>query len=201
MNIESKRVIKWMDYVRYQNHLSQKFSNAFFPSQLKSKEWLIQILATFMDQKPVADIYVLGGWFGILPQLLRDNKTLGSAGTIYSVDKDPSCASVLNQITYKKDNIVPVIHRLETFEYPTKPDIIINTICEHISQEEYDMWLDKCPINTLIVLQSNNLEIDEHVNTSSSLSEFEDKCGLQVLYKNELELKDFTRYMIIGRKR
>lgn len=201
MKLEHKRVIKWMDYVRYQNHLSQEFSNAFFPSQLESKNWLIKILAAFIDEKPVGDIYCLGGWFGILPQLLRDNKILGSAGTIYSVDKDPFCASVLNQITYKKDDIVPVIHRLETFEYPTTPSIIINTICEHISQEDYQQWLDKCPINTLIVLQSNNLEIDEHVNTSSSLDEFEDKSKLEVLYKNELALKDFNRYMIIGKKK
>ena len=35
-------------------------------------------------------------------------------------------------------------------------DVIINTSCEHITQDQYNLWLSGMPYNGLLVLQSNN---------------------------------------------
>ena len=81
-----------------------------------------------------------------------------------------------------------------------KPDTIINTSCEHIS--EFSKWYDKLPEGKLIILQSNNyFEIDEHVNCSNSLTQFSASAPMKkVLYEGELDLGKYTRYMKIGRK-
>jgi hypothetical protein len=77
-------------------------------------------------------------------------------------------------------------------------DVIINTSCEHITQDQYDLWLSSMPHNSLLLLQSNNYNIPEHVRTASSLEEFKTQCGINVLWSGELVLPQYTRYMIIG---
>jgi hypothetical protein len=79
-------------------------------------------------------------------------------------------------------------------------DVIINTSCEHITQYEYDMWLSGMPHNSLLVLQSNNYNIPEHIRTAQSLEDFKEQCGINVLWAGELELPLYTRYMIIGKQ-
>jgi hypothetical protein len=78
-------------------------------------------------------------------------------------------------------------------------DVVINTSCEHITQEQYDTWLSGMPYNTLLVLQSNNYEIPEHVRTAKDLEEFKSQSGIKVLWAGELELPLYKRFMIIGR--
>jgi hypothetical protein len=78
-------------------------------------------------------------------------------------------------------------------------NIVINTSCEHITQDEYELWLSGLPHDSLICLQSNNYDIPEHVRTSNSLEDFEQQCQLgNVLWAGELVLPLYTRYMIIG---
>jgi hypothetical protein len=57
------------------------------------------------------------------------------------------------------------------------------------------------PHNSLLVLQSNNYNIDEHVRIANSLDEFKEQCQLGiVLYAGELELPLYKRFMIIGQQ-
>ena len=43
--------------------------------------------------------------------------------------------------------------------------MVINTSCEHITQEQYNTWLANIPGDVYIVLQSNNFkDHEEHVN-------------------------------------
>jgi hypothetical protein len=79
-------------------------------------------------------------------------------------------------------------------------DIIINTSCEHITQDQYDLWLSGMPNNSLLVLQSNNYNIEEHVRVANSLEEFKQQCGIDVIWAGELELPLYTRYMVIGKQ-
>jgi hypothetical protein len=80
-------------------------------------------------------------------------------------------------------------------------DVIINTSCEHITQDQYDLWLSGMPHNSLLVLQSNNYNIDEHVRIANSLDEFKDQCQLgSILYAGELDLPMYKRFMIIGKQ-
>jgi hypothetical protein len=79
-------------------------------------------------------------------------------------------------------------------------DVIINTSCEHITQDQYDLWLSGMPQNSLFVLQSNNYQIPEHIRIANSLEEFKEQSQLNVLYAGELELPLYKRFMIIGKK-
>jgi hypothetical protein len=54
------------------------------------------------------------------------------------------------------------------------------------------------PNGCLIVVQSNNYNIPEHIRTASSLEEFKEQSHLKVLYAGELETQMYTRYMLIG---
>jgi len=79
-------------------------------------------------------------------------------------------------------------------------DVVINTSCEHITQDQYDIWLSGMPHNSLLVLQSNNYNIEEHVRIANSLEEFKQQCGINVIWAGELELPLYTRYMVIGKQ-
>jgi hypothetical protein len=79
-------------------------------------------------------------------------------------------------------------------------DVIINTSCEHITQDQYNLWLSGMPHNSLLVLQSNNYNIEEHVRIANSLEEFEQQCGINIIWSGELKLPMYTRYMVIGKQ-
>jgi hypothetical protein len=79
-------------------------------------------------------------------------------------------------------------------------DVVINTSCEHITQEQYDLWLSGMPHNSLFVLQSNNYNIPEHIRIAGSLEDFKQQCDITAIWAGELELPLYTRYMIIGSK-
>ena len=79
-------------------------------------------------------------------------------------------------------------------------DVIINTSCEHITQDQYNLWLSGMPQNSLFVLQSNNYDIPEHIRIAGSLEEFKEQSNLTMIWAGELELPLYTRYMIIGQK-
>ena len=199
MKITKERLSLYMDYVRYQNHLSQRFSDCFYSSQLDSKSWLIEKLRLYSDGKKFNNVHVFGGWYGVLATLLKDNFQI--LGNITTVDVDPDCEEVVRRITTKEDKINAVTCDMMKYVYNDTPELVINTSCEHISQMAYYNWWDNVPIGTWFVLQSNNLEIGEHIRTASSLQEFEGQCGHEnILYSGELDCGNFSRYMIIGIK-
>ena len=80
------------------------------------------------------------------------------------------------------------------------PNTIINTSCEHI--ENFAEWYDLIPDGKLVVLQGNNFfEVEEHVNCSTSISQFSRSCPMkETLFEGELFLSDYTRFMKIGYK-
>ena len=85
-------------------------------------------------------------------------------------------------------------------EIRSDADVIINTSCEHITQDQYDLWLSGMPHNSLLVVQSNNYNIPEHIRLAESLDEFKEQSGLNVLWAGELELPLYKRFMIIGKQ-
>ena len=58
------------------------------------------------------------------------------------------------------------------YEDYDKHNLIINTVCEHMTQEQYNEWIDKLhPIKELY--QSNDyFSYKEHVNCKQTLEEF-----------------------------
>ena len=96
--------------------------------------------------------------------------------------------------------LLKIVLRTSVFIIVDCSDVVVNTSCEHITQDEYDLWLSGLPRHSLIVLQSNNYNIPEHVRIAKDLEEFKTQSQLTVLYAGELDLPLYKRFMIIGKK-
>lgn len=198
--------------------------NCFSTGQLKSKEWLVE---TFKDIKlqenlKFGTVYVLCGWYGILPAMLFLEFGLDNGiDKIRSFDIDDKCEKIADQInkTYSSNNwtfkaVVQDINEINFVEhqwqcwsnknnrmsYPIKdvPTTVINTSCEHTSDE----WYNNVPPGRIIALQSNDSFDEEgHINAVSSLDEFKEKYPMKhVYYTGSMEFEKYTRFMIIGKK-
>lgn len=195
MQIDTEHLHYWMQAIR-QSPDPIRTMDAFWSGQLKSKEWLITNLRKNVNKFVSIDIH--GGWVGVLASMLFQSDIYIS--NIRSVDIDPSCEAVANMMN-KKEEMVGQFRAVtsDMCAIRSDADVIINTSCEHITQDQYDLWLSGMPHNSLIVVQSNNYDIPEHIRIAGSLEEFKEQSNLTVIWAGELELPLYTRYMIIGK--
>jgi hypothetical protein len=179
--------------------------DAFWQGQLKSKEWLVENLEYYIYPEvnktlnfPLS-VDIHGGWVGVLSSMLFQSAI--PIKNIRSIDIDPSCESIASMMN-KKEQIEGRFNAItaDMCSIESNADIIINTSCEHITQTDYETWYNRLPEESIIVLQSNNYEIAEHIRIARSLEEFIDQSHLNFLYARQLELPLYTRYMIIGSK-
>jgi hypothetical protein len=197
MQIDTEHLHHWMNAVRISNN-PMRTLDAFWRGQVSSKEWLIKELENLNMGTRSVEIH--GGWVGVLASMLFQSKLL--IQQIVSVDIDPvvqHVAEEMNRIEFNEGKF-----RAETGNmcnrFPVS-DTVINTSCEHITQEQYDSWLKNMFEDQLLVLQSNNYDIPEHVRIANSLDEFKQQSNLgRILYTGELELPKYKRFMIIGYK-
>ena len=196
MQIDTEHLHHWMQAIR-QSPDPMRTMDAFWSGQLKSKEWLITNLRNNVNKFVSIDIH--GGWVGVLASMLF--QTDMPIKNIRSVDIDPSCESIATMMN-KKEEIVGKFRAVtaDMCEIRSDADVIINTSCEHITQDQYDLWLSGMPHNSLLVVQSNNYNIPEHIRLAESLDEFKEQSGLNVLWAGELELPLYKRFMIIGKQ-
>ena len=197
MQVDINHVLFWMDAIRDSDD-PKRTLESFWKGQIKSKIWLITHLRKHVDKFVSIDIH--GGWNGVLASLLFQSDIFTTH--IRSVDIDPACepiANTINKLEEISGKFSAVTHDMCTI--PTMADVIINTSCEHITQEQYDQWLNGISAHSLIVLQSNNYDIPEHVRIVQGLEEFVDQSNLDVHWKGELSLPLYNRYMIIGKKK
>lgn len=192
-------------------------TEALSAGQVESKRWLIDELEKI--DRPLGTVFVLGGWYGLLPAMLFESRL--RADRIRSFDIDASCAPVADTINrryvmdnwrFKASTEDMFNMRYDRHAYQTKradgsevrldetPDTIINTSCEHI--KNFSEWWRLIPKGKLVVLQSNDFrDPAEHVNCSESLEAFAASAPLsQTLFRGELELPDYNRFMIVGIK-
>ena len=200
MKIDIHDIKFWMDAIRNSED-KERTLESFWDGQIKSKLWLIEALEKHKSIRN-AEFVIHGGWNGVLACMMF-NSELGCKH-ITSIDIDPKCkeiASTMNKRYEMEGKFESVTADMCEYEYTREPYFVINTSCEHITQEQYNTWLDRVPDGAQIILQSNNyFELDEHVNCSKDLKEFEWKSKLNVSEKAELELPKYTRYMLVGRK-
>lgn len=197
MQIDLEHLHYWMCAIR-ESKDPVRTLDAFWQGQLKSKEWLIRCLEEYVQVDSSVDIH--GGWVGVLSSMLFQSAI--PIKNIRSIDIDPSCESVATMMN-KKEEIDGRFKAVtgDMCNIRSDADIIINTSCEHITQEQYDYWLSGLPQNSLVVLQSNNYNIPEHIRIASSLEEFKKQSNLSRIIKvAELEMPLYTRYMIVGKK-
>jgi len=199
MQIDTEHLHFWMQAIR-QSPDPMRTMDAFWSGQLKSKEWLINALGTqFSGKEGSASIEIHGGWVGVLASMLFQSSI--PIKRIYSLDIDPTCEPIATMMN--KDEEMQGRFKASTGDMCNLisfVDVVINTSCEHITQEQYDTWLGKRTKDQLLVLQSNNYNIDEHIRPAASLEEFKKQSHINVLWAGELVLPLYTRWMIIGKQ-
>ncbi len=194
MILDSEHILFWMDAIRNSKD-PQRTLESFWKGQIRSKEWLIQNLRSHI--KKVITVDICGGWNGVLASMLFQSDI--PCKEIRSIDIDSSCEETANTMN-KLEHMVGKFQAItaDMCELSYNADVVINTSCEHLTQDQYRQWLKHIPENTLLVLQSNNYQIDEHVRIAESLEHFEEQSGINVLWKGEIELPLYKRFMLIG---
>jgi hypothetical protein len=195
MQIDLEHLHHWMQAIR-KSPDPMRTMDAFWSGQLKSKQWLIDNLSEYATMPTTIDIH--GGWVGVLASMLFQSKI--PCLHIRSVDIDPTCESIATEMN-KLEEIQGRFRAVtsDMCSIRSDADIIINTSCEHLTQDQYDYWLTGVPHNSLIVLQSNNYNIPEHVRTADTLDHFIDQSNLKIWSAGELDLPLYKRFMVIGR--
>lgn len=197
MLIDTKHLHHWINAIRISNN-PMRTMDAFWSGQIKSKEWLINNLASLVNND--ANIEIHGGWVGTLASLLFQSNI--PISKIRSVDIDPHVHHIAEEMNRLEVNngrftaLTSDMCKLKDYQ----ANIVINTSCEHLTQEQYDEWLSNTPDNAWIVVQGNNYNIPEHIRISKDIEEFERQCHLERKYVGTLRLPLYDRYMIIGRK-
>lgn len=196
MQIDLEHLHHWMQAIRQsEDHI--RTMDAFWSGQLKSKEWLINNLRPYINQFVSIDIH--GGWVGVLASLLFQSNI--PISNIRSIDIDPICEPIainMNKIEEMIGKFRAVTANMCNIR--SDADVVINTSCEHITQDDYEIWLSGLRQDSLIVLQSNNYQIPEHLRIATDLEDFKKQSQLNVLYEGKLELPLYNRFMIIGKK-
>jgi hypothetical protein len=198
MQVDINHVLFWMDAIRNSEDRYRTLES-FWKGQVQSKTWLIENIVPWVLSIP-NNIVIHGGWNGVLASLLFQSGI--QVNKIVSIDIDPACeeiARTMNKIEEMEGRFKAVTCNMADYEYEFYPDIVINTSCEHITQETYETWLRKIPPNSLKVLQSNNyFELPEHIRCAKNLKEFKSQSKIKALTAVKLELPKYNRFMLIG---
>lgn len=164
--------------------------DAFRINQMQGKAWLLDNIH-HVDRN--SKVLVIGSWLGF------SSYCLYKQGFHNITETDPDSRLELMARYINKENksfkhLNSDVNDIDLSGY----DLIINTSCEHISD---NTWFDKIQPETTVVLQSTNLKCPDHVNTVDSLVHMKMKYPLNLSYADKLVFSPtFTRYMLIGQK-
>lgn len=183
--------------------------------QLRSKIWLIDHLkALDLD---LGCVFLCAGWYATLSAMMFEQGL--KISKVRSFDVDPKCEKIaelfnkpwvvddwkfksttkdIMDINYKIEEYTVRKHNGSTETLWDVPDTVINTSCEHI--EKFSEWYEKMPDGVLLILQTNDfVDIDDHVNCSTTLEDFAAKTPMaECLFEGELDLGSYKRFMRIG---
>ena len=196
---------------------SETLEHALNDNQIKCKRWLIDKLYLALGGR-FGTVYVLGGWYGVLPALLLNDQRF-SIRRVVSIDIDPDCETVanrLNQSHRESSRFTAMTANASSVQYQafdeissqpahakvsfSVPNLVINTSCEHMDLSE--KWYDRIPEGMLQAYQTNDyFSCDEHVNCVETLEDFKAQVPMQqILYEGTMERRRYSRFMLIGRK-
>ena len=199
MKVNIQDVLFWMDAIRDSDDRYRTLES-FWKGQVNSKVWLAENLIGFVPVRPL-NIVIYGGWNGVLASILFNSNI--AIQRITSVDIDPVCEDIANTVNrrYVDQSKFTAITADMTTVIDESADVVINTSCEHITQEQYDKWLNNQPNNATIVLQSNDyFNLDEHIRCSTDLEDFVRMSNINPYLRKTLETLKYDRYMLIGKK-
>jgi hypothetical protein len=199
MKVNIQDVLFWMDAIRNSDDRHRTLES-FWKGQVNSKVWLAENLIGFVPVRPL-NIVIYGGWNGVLASILFNSNI--NIQRITSVDIDPVCEDIANTVNrrYLDQKKFSAITADMTTVTDESADVVINTSCEHITQAEYDKWLNNQSNDATIVLQSNNyFNLDEHIRCSTDLEDFVRMSNINPYLRKTLETLKYDRYMLIGKK-
>jgi len=200
MKVDIQDVLFWMDAIRNSDN-KYRTLESFWKGQINSKVWLAKELYSIIPKTKLNDIVIYGGWNGVLASILFNSRL--PLNSITSVDIDPVCKDIACTVNRRyeierKFNAVTA----DMCKYTQPADVVINTSCEHITQEQYEQWLSNQPDDALFVVQSNNyFELEEHVRCATDLNNFMHMSKIKPLWRGIYDTPKYTRYMIIGKKK
>lgn len=200
MKVDIQDVLFWMDAIRNSDD-KYRTLESFWKGQVNSKVWLATELYNLIPKSKQNSIVIYGGWNGVLASILFNSRL--PLDSITSVDIDPVCEDIANTVNrrYVDQSKFTAITADMTTVIDESADVVINTSCEHITQEQYDKWLNNQPNNATIVLQSNNyFNLDEHIRCSTDLEDFVCMSNINPYLRKTLETLKYDRYMLIGKK-
>jgi len=181
--------------------------NSLNDNQFASKEWLVEELHKHIRYKKnnISDVCILGSWYGLTSLLLKERlNRFGSNPHIHNVDVDPAtrqyALNLFEGMNFTKNHFIVEEADCWIFDNPRKCDIIINTSCEHMEQEDLRLITSMKKPSAIICFQGNNYhDVQSHINTHDSLDEFVESLNLtRVYYKGTLDRNNYERYMVIG---
>jgi hypothetical protein len=199
MKVDIQDVLFWMDAIRNSDD-KYRTLESFWKGQVNSKVWLAENLIGFVPVRPL-NIVIYGGWNGVLASILFNSNL--SIQYITSIDIDPVCENIANTVNrrYLDKNKFTAITADMTTVTDESADVVINTSCEHITQQQYDKWLSNQPNDAVVALQSNNyFNLDEHIRCSENLEDFVQMSNINPYFSNTLRTLKYDRYMLIGKK-
>ena len=188
-------VIGWMNTIRnLPENQRYRALESFWDTQLASKLWILKTIKEY--KLDVSNVYIFGGWTGVLSSLLLSDKDL-NVKKVYSIDIDPWCKPIAESMCIYDIRFAAICDDMKSFNMYGEPSLVINTSTEHVSQEVYNIWYDTIPANTNVIIQGNNFfSCKEHVRCSKNVDDFMLMNRVKNLsYSGELPNSQYTRFM------
>jgi hypothetical protein len=173
-------------------------ASIFSRTQVLSKIWIGETIAKFYNN--FENALLIGGWTTHHTLFLKNIKIKN----LFSIDIDSSINKTAyvfnpNVIIDNKDilnsfdnnNNILINEKIQDF------DLIINTSAEHMTLD----WYNKIKPGTIVLIQSNNMDDQDHINKSIHLGEFLRKYPIsKTFYRGEINFDSYSRFMVFGVK-
>jgi len=187
-------------------HCGRRVRDASTSSQLQCKLWIVNELEN-MNLYP-SSVVLLGGWYAnfIVPLLFEHGVSY-----IQNFDIDPDVKKLSYKFnkTYKDNETYKCYLKNVMFDhifstnFKIKPDMIINTSCEHMFPMTRFKKLNRGFFNDVVyVLQSTNEnKYEDHINCVSGPEELAEQAEfVDIMYSGTKTLDNgMERFMVIGR--
>ena len=197
MNCIESYIPKFLDMLydeEIAKHLSiEELRDAFHTNQIESKKQAS--LAFDAVSNNTKKVLYVGSWLGFLTRVLIEKYPNIN---FEEVDMDTRCKEISGRFNYTfKNYLGHQSMNIDEFGREHEFDTIINLSCEHMTTD----WYNRVKPGTRLVIQSNNLVIDDHINNCKSLENFKSKYPLsEIKYSNTLKLNVFNRFTVSGIK-
>ena len=197
MNCIESYIPKFLDMLydeEIAKHLSiEELRDAFHTNQIESKKQASLAFDAVSDN--AKKVLYVGSWLGFLTRVLIEKYPNIN---FEEVDMDTRCKEISGRFNYTfKNYLGHQSMNIDEFGREHEFDTIINLSCEHMTTD----WYNRVKPGTRLVIQSNNLVIDDHINNCKSLENFKNKYPLsEIKYSNTLKLNVFNRFTVSGIK-